>query len=701
MNHRVTTDRSRHRLFPVVALLCTAMAFLTGCPQDDGGSEEDGADSGEQFDGYTGRFFEDQNNAWASHRGLTSTRFGELFEEYEDRGSMLIDVQARPTDEGVRYGMIWRNNTDDRDWRENRNMTASQMQDRMDERRDQGLRAMDVEGYWRNSEVQHAAIWVENEENIDWEARWNMSSSEFADFHDNMDENDFRPIDINPYDTGSGLQMAGVWYENAEDIDWEMQVGMTRDEYQDQTEDYAAADYIMIDYEAYEDNLGPKYAAIWVKPNTYGSYQIRTNRDETAFANLWREYRDDGYRLVDYTATEMESGTRYGGIWIENAERINYAHKSDLDQVIESHQSEFNVTGISVAVIEDGDFIYRQGFGDADSEQGRIAHSRTIYKAASISKAIGGTLAAKLEAEGELADGTSIDLDLSLPTDHYLGSVTDPITWEDYGSLPSHHNHTVEQLLSHIACISHYEDDDNPEDPYINNRTAHYPTQSQALTEAIDEDAHEIDIWDGELLPDCNIGADRNYSTPAFTFVGAVLEQATGRVLSRLLHEELFEPYGLDDTRVQFADPTLPPEYDRAVPYGADGDSREYSDNSWKTIGGGVESSAYDLARFGWMVLDGDIVDNETRDERLWSPTPEHCADFFFDECRYGLGWRGINGYLEHGGSWTGAFSLLRVYPDDDMVVAVMSNRRRGEPDGPNQDLDELIDDMHGIITAD
>ncbi|MGH8001321.1 MAG: hypothetical protein ACREPR_18335, partial [Brasilonema sp.] len=35
---------------------------------------------------------------------------------------------------------------------------------------------------------------------------------------------------------------------------------------------------------------------------------------------------------------------------------------------------------------------------------------------------------------------------------------------------------------------------------------------------------------------------------------------------------------------------------------------------------------------------------------------------------------------VAHSGSWTGAASYWRVYPDDGVVVVVLSNRRNHEP---------------------
>ena len=196
-------------------------------------------------------------------------------------------------------------------------------------------------------------------------------------------------------------------------------------------------------------------------------------------------------------------------------------------------------------------------------------------------------------------------------------------------------------------------------------------------------------IWDVGLVNNCTIGTSRSYSTPAFTFAGAVLEQATGRTLKQLLRNELTKPYSLG-MRIQFTGASLPKNYERAVPYTNNNDPTSYSDNSWKVFGGGLETSAYQLARFGWKVLDAQILSVNARDNRLWTQVNPNQ--------RNGLGWiirtRSGRRVAEHDGSWTGTRTYLRVFRDDGLVVAVMSNRRGHTVD----DVSVLTADLANIV---
>ena len=185
------------------------------------------------------------------------------------------------------------------------------------------------------------------------------------------------------------------------------------------------------------------------------------------------------------------------------------------------------------------------------------------------------------------------------------------------------------------------------------------------------------------------MGMTRSYSTPAFTFVAAVLERATGRTINQLFQNDLFTPHGLN-MRVQFASSKLPSNYERAVPYNDSNNKTSYKNNSWKVIGGGIETSANELARFGWKVLNGEIVDATTRDNRLWQRVNPAQPNALAWSIRTRSGRR----VAEHDDSWTGARSFIRVYRDDGLVIAIMSNRT-------NHDIDDvyvLAGDLSDIV---
>lgn len=628
---------------------------------------------------------DEKHLGWYSHRDLTSAQFSNLFSKYSRQKLMMIDVDAYPVDGKLRYSMVWRENTDGRGWYEYRDMSSAEYHNKWLEMRDKGYRPLDVENYYLDGRSFWAGIWVENVEGWGWLSKRGLTSAGHAQLFDDMSKRGYRIIDIEVNNTAKGLRYSSIWYENVDGRPWIQLRDMTRQQYQDNVDNYQPDGFMVVDYESYQVGNKQLYAAIWEQKPGF-AWQVRTDRVEQQYTNLWHQYADEGYRLIDFERYDTPEGPMYGGIWAENADRYQYSRKGQLDNAIQQYLATNNLPGISVVIIDNGDILYRRGFGFADVNDNVTAHSKTVYMAASVSKLYGGTLAAKLEDESQLNDGTVFSLDLTQPTSNYIAG------------LPALHTHNVDQLLSHLSCVGHYSE--------MANQTTHYNNATDAAQS----------IWNTPLLAGCTPGNNWNYSTHAFTLVGAVLEGATGATLNELLENELFEPYGLSSTRVMYESNNLPANRLRATPYGLQdsvntnvipfGDppnaitnpnvESSYANNSWKVLGGGIETNTYDLARFGWKVLNAEILSANARDNRLWTRVNPGFT--------HGLSWSitGDNSgrnVAEWNGTWTGSRTFLRDYQDDDLVIAVMSNRTTHRSD-LGADVTNLTNTLGNIVLA-
>lgn len=607
--------------------------------------------------------------AWSSHRDLTSAQFGEHFQRLSGRNMMMVDVEAYPVGRETRYAMVWRENRDGRGWAQYRDMTSRRFGERWEEFRARGWRPVDIEVYSTSNGLRYAGIWIENREGLRWSSRRGMTGERYGEYFQEQRAAGYRLIDMEVYDTPDGLRYAAIWVENRDNTRWLQTRGMTRESYQRYVDQRAEQGLWVVDFEAYRTSAGMRYAAIWQELPQGTGYQLRTDRTGLEFANLWREYRDRGYRLVDFERYSTPRGDRYAGIWIENAARMRYQRRAQIDSAIKEYREDHAIPGISVAVMHRGQMIYRRGFGHADEAAGRVAHSGTVYGLASVSKAIGGTLAVRLEERPPLAGNLAPPRLIGIgPGGPRRPVELNGLTRGYLPDLPDHHTHTLEQLTAHLGCVVHY---CGSTEPCVADMGDHFQSQRDAARR----------IWDTGLVtaPNCTVGVDRVYSTHAFTLLGAALEQATGRSIQQLLSREITEPLGLDSMRVQFAASAPRPDYERSVPYRDNGSAGQQRNNSWKILGGGIESNVVDLVRFGYSVLQGDVVRPDTRDDRLWAPVREGCTDTR-GACTGGIGWAlgqvGGRRVAQHGGSASGARSHLRVYRDDDLVIGILSNRR-------------------------
>ena len=184
-------------------------------------------------------------------------------------------------------------------------------------------------------------------------------------------------------------------------------------------------------------------------------------------------------------------------------------------------------------------------------------------------------------------------------------------------------------------------------------------------------DAAEV-FWDDPLVAGCTVGTTNKYSTFGYTILGAALEAAAGKPIDQLVVDELTNPYGLGTLRPENLDDT---SVDRSKMYETDNDEAVPDQVSWKVLGGGMESSAADLAMFGQKLLAGQIISPLAR-EYMWTGTP--WSD-------YAYGWQlesetapdgDAHRLIGKNGAWRiGSDAWLQTYPDDGVVIAVLSNR--------------------------
>jgi CubicO group peptidase (beta-lactamase class C family) len=628
-----------------------------------------------------------KNLGWVFKKDLSSAQFSQNFDTYNDQDFIMTDFDAYPVGNETRYSMLWKKNLDKRGWAMRRDMSEETYASTWLEYKNKGMRLVDVEAYELNGSVRWGGIWIENKENLLWASHRNQTGAQYATQFAENNAAGYRVVDLEVYNTPQGLRYASIWVKNTDNIQWTQLRDMSRTAYQAEATEKNAAGYKMVDLESYDTPNGQRYAAIWEKHANI-AWRVRSDLTEEAFTNVWNQYTDEGLRLVDFERYETDQGARIGTIWAENESRYQYSKKTQIDNLITNYASINNLPGISVVIIQNGSPLYQRGFGFADIENNRQASSKTVYSTASLAKVIGGTLAAKLENEKKLRDGSTFALDLSRKTDYYIRN------------LPAQHTHTVEQLLSHLACIPHYSTT-----PAIANQTTHYTNATTAMQS----------IWANPLVQNCVPNANWSYSTHAFTYVGAVLESVTKRSISNLLNNELFDPYDLTSMRAMYENNTLPANSLRAAPYttkeavSSPGTNdfinppnalnnpnilASYTDSSWKVLGGGIETNTMDLSRFGWKVLNGEILSPAARDNRLWTRVNPGFT--------HGLGWSvstlaGGLRIAEWNGGWTGARTYLRVYRDNGLVIGIMSNRRTHRSD-IGQDVNNLTAALGTLI---
>jgi serine beta-lactamase-like protein LACTB len=297
------------------------------------------------------------------------------------------------------------------------------------------------------------------------------------------------------------------------------------------------------------------------------------------------------------------------------------------------------IPGISVAVGVDGKVVWSEGFGLANLETPSAVGTATQFRAASVSKVMTVALMARLAAKGML--------DLDAPIQTYLPEFPD----QGKGKI------TLRLLSGHLGGIRHYVPKDDAADK------KHFDSLGAAL---------ELFSADNLVAPP---GERYNYSTFGYTLIGAAIEAATKKPFLDVLREEVLAPLGMDHSGGDLRLALIPGRsgfYER----GRDGKlaNIEPDDPSYKWPGGGLLTTSEDLVRLGFAHLGGDFLTAAQRRELFESQVnAAGAATNVGIGWRIGKDWRGRTIY-HHAGSQAGSRTVLILYPEEKLVVALMSN---------------------------
>jgi len=333
--------------------------------------------------------------------------------------------------------------------------------------------------------------------------------------------------------------------------------------------------------------------------------------------------------------------------------------RMQIEAAVSKFMASTHVPGVSVAVVENGDYEWASGFGLADVENNAPASEHTLFRLGSISKSLTAVAAMQLWERGHL--------DLDVPIQKYCPAFPQkpwPIT--------------TREVMGHLAGIRHYKSG-SQDDPEIGN-TKHFDNPIQA----------GLDFFKNDPLLS-EPGKQFHYSTQGYTVVGCVIEGASGAKYVDFVHQNVFVPAGMDHTQVDDRFAIIPyrtrfySKTDSGTVQNAD-----FLDSSYKIPGGGWISSAEDMAHFEVAILNDKLIKHATRD-LMWTPLKP--SDGSKDE--YALGWGNSdeNGIASvgHNGGQQGTSTSFYIAPAQRAGVVVLANMEYVDVNSLAQDILKVL----------
>ena len=347
----------------------------------------------------------------------------------------------------------------------------------------------------------------------------------------------------------------------------------------------------------------------------------------------------------------------------EPSDLPDYAHKKEIDTFVESALQRYDVPGVAIAVIKDGEIAYQAGFGVRDANDRSPMMTSSLFGLASVTKPMTTTMMASLADDGIL--------DWDQPVAEILPSfaLSNP-AW------------TPQVTVRHLASMS----SGLPENPTALFMEDLPPTE---IVHALPELG--TSAAPGELYAYSNHG----FTTAAFAAAvraGATYDDTSLRTAyARLMDERVFEPIGMSRATLDFEAAVTDPNHVTPHRYEPSRDAVEtipiYAERFDVQVapGGAVWSDVTDVAKFAITHFDGTASDG-TRIMSEASLREVHEPAIEMEPgAHYALGWEVWDDYLgvkslRHTGNSLGFTTSVRLVQEGRIGVVVLANEGFVDP---------------------
>jgi CubicO group peptidase (beta-lactamase class C family)/D-alanyl-D-alanine dipeptidase len=315
-----------------------------------------------------------------------------------------------------------------------------------------------------------------------------------------------------------------------------------------------------------------------------------------------------------------------------------------LKPFIQREMAEKGLPGLSLAIIDDQQIVWAEGFGMADSQKRKPATAETVYRIGSVSKLFTDIAIMQLVERGELNLDTPITE--YLPDFRPRNRFATPIT--------------LRQLMSHRSGLLR--------EPPVGN---YFETSQPSLSATVRS------LNDTELVFAAN--THTKYSNAAIAVVGYLLEARSHQPFAKYLKNSVLDRMGLTHSSFE-PDPSVIGDLAKAEMWTYDGlkfDAPTFQ--LGMAPAGSMYSTVTDLGHFLSVLMahgqtdNGALLKPETI-EQMWSPQFSSPGGRVF-----GLGFmvRSLDGHrlVGHGGAIYGFATTLDLLPEDKVGVVVITTK--------------------------
>ena len=337
---------------------------------------------------------------------------------------------------------------------------------------------------------------------------------------------------------------------------------------------------------------------------------------------------------------------------------------AELDAWVAASMKAFEVPGLSIAIVKDGNVVVAKGYGVRKLGEATPVDENTMFAIGSNSKAFTAACLAILVDEGKIAWD-----------DRVYTRMPEFQMYDPYVS----HEMTIRDLLTHRSGMGLGEGD-----------LLFWPHSTYTRNEII----HQLRY----MKPASSFRSVFAYDNLLYMTAGQIIPSVTGTSWDDFVRQRIFSPLGMTASNV--SNSAFKPGDNIAYPHSrVDGKLKSIPFVNIDNVGpaGSINSSAVDMAKWLQLQLNrGRLPDSDKRlfseaqSREMWSPQtilptpglPPALSALKANFADYALGW-GVRDYkgrklVSHSGGVSGLTSRVMLVPEEKLGVVILTNAEEG-----------------------
>jgi len=602
-------------------------------------------------------------NNWVARHDLSPTKYQDAIDKFHKKGYRLTYVDGYYVNGKVKFAALWiKGNTSG--LRARHGLSNKAFQTEVDKNHKAGYRLILVDGYKQDGKVRYAGIWSK-QSTKGLKVRHGLTNSQYQAEAVKNNKEGYKLAHVSGYGIGGKLYYAAIW-DKKKSFKIRTRHGLSSSQYQIEVTKNLKDGYHVSHVDSY--NLGAKvyYAAIFEKLT--GRYSARHGMNTKNYQLQMDNHYYQGFRPTSVSGHDAGKKAGFAAVF----KNISGWKSKDVNQLankVRDVMKDYNIPGVSVAIVKDGKLVYAKGYGWGDRDKKTIASATSLFRIASVSKPLTGVSIMKL------TEDTNLDLEQKVfGSGAVLGTTYGS---KEYGSREKQLK--VRHLLEHRAGGNSWDNNTTP-----NPGSGPTDNWGAPMFQQRDLSKKELIGW---LLdkrnPSDKVNTVTAYSNFAYCVLGRIIEKKSGMKYHDYVRTKILKPAGITNMYIGSSSKSKR-RYKEVVYYG-DNDTDPY----WLQMGrmdshGGWIASTVDLMRFAVRV-DGD----NTKKDILKSSSISTMQTSSYGGT-YAKGWDVKGALMEHGGLMGGTAAHIKLM-DNGIYYAFAVNRYNGK-DSPSGDMKKAIE---------